>query len=191
MIVLFNIGGALHSHHVIESVLLTRKLRLVVIAFGLLSCLLQLLLALPDSLGLIRGDSLLRRQLHGGLGDGRACSLHLILVWVEIGCDLIVLISHDSANSWSLLFENWVSHHLITLSILDELLHAVANVVHLEDLRSRGPIGRVLCHEQGNELFQLLAVRVWDRLWIILHNLENQAEQVIGLKRLFQSAEFE
>ena len=43
-----NIGCSLDSHHMVEGRLLTRKLRLVIVTLGHLSCLFHLLLALLD-----------------------------------------------------------------------------------------------------------------------------------------------
>ena len=47
----FDVGCALHSHHVVKSGLLTGELCLIVVTFGKLSCLLHFLLALSDFFG--------------------------------------------------------------------------------------------------------------------------------------------
>ena len=189
MIKRLNIRCTLHSHHVIEGCLLTCHLCLVVVALGLLCTLFQLFLAPSDCVSLPLRHLLHGCKLNGWFWDGRARRSQSFCIWCEVG-RLIVLDSGHSANSRSLLFEDWVSHHVIDLRILHELLHTTANVVHLEDFGSRGSVSLVLCHKQGDEFSQLLAIHVWDGLWIILHNLENQAKQVIGYERLFQSAQF-
>ena len=74
------------------------------------------------------------------------------------------------------------------LGILDEPLHAVAHVVHLENLGGGGPTGWVFGHQLGDQLSQLGAVGVGDGFWLILHNLEDKPQEVISLEWLFQSA---
>lgn len=69
------------------------------------------------------------------------------------------------------------------------MLHALADVGHLEDLSSRWPLLLVFSHQFDHELLQLGAVVRWDRLWSILHNLEDQSEKVIRLEGLLQRAE--
>ena len=58
---------------------------------------------------------------------------------------------------------------------VDELDHLLPHDGHLEDLRDRGPLLRVLVQHRANQLLQLRAVARRDRLVLVLDDLENQA----------------
>ena len=102
---------------------------------------------------------------------------------------MIVLSRAHASDRRSLLLEYWVLHVIFHLCVLDESLHAVAHVVHFEDFSSRRSVGGILSHEFDDELFQLRAVGIRDRLWLVLHDLEDETEQVVRLERLLQRAE--
>ena len=58
---------------------------------------------------------------------------------------------------------------------VDELDHLLPHDGHLEDLRDRGPLLRVLVQHCANQLLQFRAVARRDRLVLVLNDLENQA----------------
>ena len=61
-----------------------------------------------------------------------------------------LVIHHSRVSSydrWSLLFVHSVLEHAVHLYILDESLHALADVGHLEDLGGRGTVSWVLSHQ--------------------------------------------
>ena len=64
-------------------------------------------------------------------------------------------------------------------SAVDELDHLLSHDGHLQDLRHRGPLLRVLVQHRANQLLQLRAVARRDRLVFVLNDLENQAKQVV------------
>ena len=149
MVELLDLRGALNAHHMVESRLLSGKLSLIVVTFGLLSGLFKLLLSLlylfsfPEGHALLRCESVVLSRAHvlaleldGGVWNARAGRVQLSgLIWGEVG-DLIVFTRTHSSNSWSLFLEYRVLHIIFHLGVLDEPLHAITNVVHLEDFGS-------------------------------------------------------
>ena len=55
-------------------------------------------------------------------------------------------------NRWSLLFVHSFLEHVVHLCVLDESLHALADVGHLEDLGGGGTVSWVLSHQFKDEV---------------------------------------
>ena len=145
MIKSLDIGRPLDSHDMVKTSLLASEPRLVVIALGLLGGLFHLIFAFLNLLsfslrhslswrhGLCLWDACIRSGHRFGLSRGE---IHFV-----------VFIGSNSPDRWPLLLEDWFLQIVLHFSILDESLHPLNNVRHLEDLGCRGPVCWVLSQE--------------------------------------------
>ena len=107
--------------------------------------------------------------------------------WIKVRL-LDHLFCVGAPDGWPLLLEDGLrgDSHLLVLHIFD---HFLSHVVHLEDLGGRWALLLILRHELVDELLELGVVVRRDRVRIVLHDLEDEAEQVVALEWLFESAE--
>ena len=125
-----------------------------------------------------------------GIRDGRASLIELLL-GLEIGCrnNLDRFFGGGSADRRPLLLEDWRVHLLVHFLAIDKPLHVVSDNGHLEDFRGRWTLQLVLSHQLQDQGLQLRTVVRRDRIRVILHDLEHEAEQIVAQEWLLEGAE--